>query len=100
MRIADTEREFLRIALARGREVAALRPDEAVDVMLEFYRSVRSPEVEPQQGDALLYQWGVFDWGKGRVGRGLAKGTGAGTGTGTGKRRACRTCEACNQRNS
>jgi hypothetical protein len=65
MRIADTERQFLRIVRERGREVAALRPDEAVDVMLEFYRSVRSPEVEPQQGDALLYQWGIFDWGKG-----------------------------------
>jgi len=65
MRIADTEREFLRIVLARGREVAALRPNEAVDAMLEFYRSVRSPEVEAQQGDALLYQWGIFDWGKG-----------------------------------
>jgi len=65
MRIVDTEREFSRFVGEHGHEVASLRPNEAVDVMLDFYRSVRSPEVEPERGDALLYQWGAFDWGKG-----------------------------------
>lgn len=66
MRIADTEREFKRLVRERGYDLTTLGPAEAVAVVLDFYRSVHCSEVEPHDGDALLYQWGVFDWGAGK----------------------------------
>ncbi len=33
--------------------------------MVEFYRTVRCLDVASERGDALLYQWGIYNWGKG-----------------------------------
>ncbi len=54
----------LRDALGRieGKPVHAL-----VDAMLDFYETTRF-DIGPMNddNDGLLYQWGTFDWGKGR----------------------------------
>ncbi|MRV71053.1 hypothetical protein GJ700_04885 [Duganella sp. FT92W] len=50
----------------RGLRMPRITPRQMMDAVLEFYRTV--PTVGLDQGpqaDMLLYQWGVFNWGKG-----------------------------------
>lgn len=44
-----------------------LNADQAVTVMLDFYRDQRAEDCDLEaDGDMLLYQWGTYDWGSGR----------------------------------
>ncbi len=66
MKSKHAKREFERHLASRGLEVSKLTPDQGVDAMLSFYRDVRAGDCNvAEQGDMLLYQWGVYDWGKG-----------------------------------
>lgn len=50
----------------RNLHTAALRPYELVQAALDFFVSARASGLDAEPGsDMLLYQWGVFDFGKG-----------------------------------
>jgi hypothetical protein len=48
--------------------IAALTPMQSVRLMLDFYKEVRADGCElDEDGDMLLFQWGTYDWGQGRI---------------------------------
>ena len=52
---------------ARGLSVATLSVPDGFDAMLAFYREVRAEGYDlARDGDMLLYQWGTYDWGRGK----------------------------------
>lgn len=65
MRINDTKSTFERFLRGRNVSLDGLLPADAVDAMMEFYRLHRSTETVGGDGDALLFQWGTYDWGEG-----------------------------------
>ena len=51
---------------SRGLSVANLSAPQLIENTLAFYRSVRASGLaNSPDADMLLFQWGVFDWGKG-----------------------------------
>lgn len=51
---------------SRGLSVANLSVPQLIENALAFYRGVRtSGLVNSPDSDMLLFQWGIFDWGKG-----------------------------------
>lgn len=66
MNVDDAKNEFLkRIELSVG-DLSALTPATGSDLMLAFYQEVRADGCSLEEdGDMLLYQWGVHDWGRG-----------------------------------
>jgi uncharacterized protein (DUF2237 family) len=66
MRAKKARREFERYLSRRGGDVGALNPWAGVDAMLGFYRDVRARDCDiAQDGDMLLFQWGICDWAHG-----------------------------------
>ena len=66
MRIADARARLLALMAERGSEPTSIRPAEAVQLMLDWYRTERCEDAEDEdRGDMLLFQWGTFDWGAG-----------------------------------
>jgi len=50
----------------RGLNRANLVPKQGVPAMLEFYKNERADGCRfEKDGDMLLFQWGVHNWGKG-----------------------------------
>ena len=49
----------------RGLRTETLRPYELVQASIDFFTSTTAHGLSPDAGDMLLYQWGVFDFGKG-----------------------------------
>ncbi len=61
--VLDSLREF---AARRGVAIEQLSAAEAIDLMASFYREVRADDCDlDADGDMLLFQWGLYDWGKG-----------------------------------
>ena len=51
---------------SRGLSASRLTVPQLVESALEFYRSVRASGLEKTpQSDMLLFQWGIYNWGKG-----------------------------------
>jgi hypothetical protein len=51
---------------SRGLSASRLTVPQLIESSLEFYRSVRATDLAKGPGsDMLLFQWGIFDWGKG-----------------------------------
>ncbi len=69
MRIADSERELKRRIRDSGRTVEGLGAVDAVSLMTSFYRQVRAVDAAANEvdGDGLLHQWGIYDWGSGET---------------------------------
>ncbi len=44
----------------------SMTPRQGVEAMLEFFQAERAEGCEAEHHDMLLYQWGTYDWGKGR----------------------------------
>jgi hypothetical protein len=65
VRIRDAKANFKRFIEQRGLALSSMAAPDAVLSMVEFYRTVRCTDVAPERGDALLYQWGLYNWGKG-----------------------------------
>ncbi|HJY75663.1 MAG TPA: hypothetical protein VKE95_03480 [Burkholderiales bacterium] len=69
MRIANSAREFERQITGAGKKVHSLNARDAASLALSFFRDTRAEDAQPcserDQGDGLLYQWGVYDWGRG-----------------------------------
>ena len=50
----------------RGLSASRVTVPQLIENALEFYRSVRASGLaKGPESDMLLFQWGVFDWGKG-----------------------------------
>lgn len=63
---ATAEAALVEAVSATGKSDDALSASDAVQLMVDFYRSTPSdPTVYEEDGDMLLYQWGVYDWGTG-----------------------------------
>ncbi len=59
--------EFARFLAARRHRITELALPAAIDAMLAFYAEVRMEGCDmAHDGDMLLYQWGTYDWGRGR----------------------------------
>lgn len=46
--------------------VKSMTPRQGVAAMLEFFQAERAEGCEAERHDMLLYQWGTYDWSKGR----------------------------------
>jgi len=65
-RVDDTPATFEQRLDSSGLVVANLSVRDAVAQMLSFYRDVRVADCPlDADGDMLLFQWGVYDWGVG-----------------------------------
>jgi hypothetical protein len=66
MKAKRAKQEFERLIQRSGERVGSLSPARGLEMMLAFYGSVRFDDVDlAVDGDMLLYQWGVYDWGEG-----------------------------------
>jgi hypothetical protein len=67
MRSQRALQEFHRFLARRKLRAESLSVADGFEAMLAFFREVRATDVDlDRQGDMLLYQWGTYDWGKGR----------------------------------
>jgi hypothetical protein len=65
-RPADSEKDFIRLLSRKRLNLTSLTLPDAVDAMIAFYRTVCYPMCwRLLEGDMLLCQWGIYDWGKG-----------------------------------
>jgi hypothetical protein len=63
---AEAEHAFSKFLTARNQRVADLSVRDGIDAMLAFYEQVRADGCDLEaDGDMLLYQWGIFDFGNG-----------------------------------
>lgn len=59
---------FLDFVQSAGYDISELSTSQAVDLMLGFYKEVPAANCSVEnQGDMLLFQWGTYDWGKGKT---------------------------------
>jgi hypothetical protein len=66
MKPRSAKKAFLARLQEAGRALASLRPGEGVEAMLAFYTAERADGCDIEEdGDMLLIQWGVHDWGDG-----------------------------------
>jgi len=67
MKAAHALTEFKHFLRQKGKIVAQLTPYEAVDIMIAHYTEIRADDCSLEEdGDTLLFQWGIYDWGQGR----------------------------------
>ena len=68
MKPSRSAKEFKKFAESSGKRISEVSASDAVELMLEFYRKIRATNCPiDDNGDMLLYQWGVYDWGKGET---------------------------------
>jgi hypothetical protein len=67
MQPENTATEFVKFMLQCGLDRASLNVERGVQAMLVFYRDQRVDGCRLESdADMLLYQWGVYDWGRGQ----------------------------------
>jgi hypothetical protein len=60
--------EFDEYVAAAGLSLDGMMPVEATEIMQAFYAEVRADDCDMDaDGDMLLFQWGVYDWGEGEL---------------------------------
>ena len=66
MEAAQAKDHFERFLSIRGLTIADLGAEQATDTMVAFYveRPVSGVNLD-EDGDMLLFQWGIYDWGQG-----------------------------------
>lgn len=65
MNMQDVTVHFRDFAACRGVVIDQLSALESIDLMAAFYREVRADDCDLDvDGDMLLFQWGVYDWGE------------------------------------
>ena len=68
MKASEALSHFQNFVRRRGATIDNLGHDEAVQLMLDFYREVRADDCDLDAGgDMLLFQWGTYDWGSGEA---------------------------------
>ena len=63
MKPADSPKAFQEFAASKGIDLNSSTPREGIEAMLEFRAQVACAVCSD---DMLLYQWGTYDWGKGK----------------------------------
>jgi hypothetical protein len=59
--------EFRRLLTTRRVDLSGVSPRQAVEAMLAFFREAEASDCDTDaDGDMLLFQWGTYDWGRGR----------------------------------
>lgn len=66
MKSAKAEKEFRKFVENHGLAIERLTPYLALDAMFAFYREIPASDCLECEQDMLLFQWGTYDWGKGR----------------------------------
>lgn len=67
MNAKDALTEFNAFIETKGESIGQLSPSEATKLMIDFYSTVRADNCEIEaDGDMLLFQWGIYDWGSGK----------------------------------
>jgi len=62
----DSAAEFADFATRRGFALETATPAQGFDAMIAFFQEVGpASQIVEGEGDMLLYQWGVHDWGEG-----------------------------------
>ncbi len=65
MKTKEAKEEFERFVDEAGAVVSEFKPIDAVRLMLDFYQQERAEGCDLQaDGDMLLFQWGVHEWGQ------------------------------------
>ena len=60
-------KEFQKYLVQMGDASVPGTPRAGVQRMCSYYRDLRSDDVDLEhQGDMLLFQWGTYDWGRGK----------------------------------
>jgi hypothetical protein len=59
-------KRFLKERDPQFANIANIGVREGVEAILAFYASERAAGTIANDGDMLLYQWGTYDWGRGR----------------------------------
>ena len=58
--------EFEKFISQSGAKIATLTPAVGIYLMFEFYKQIRADNCPvDEDGDMLLYEWGIYDWGEG-----------------------------------
>lgn len=65
MRPTESVNEFEVFAEGRGVDFVGLSVRTGIEQMIGFFEEVKPSGCARSRGDALLYQWGTYDWGKG-----------------------------------
>lgn len=64
----DLDTEFLAFAEAAGVDLQNAAVQTGLECMLRFYAQLRADGCRlDEDGDMLLFQWGVYDWGAGAM---------------------------------
>jgi hypothetical protein len=62
MKPKDAKKQLAARVKDAGLKLAKLTPAEGIPLMLEFYKDLRADDCElDNDGDMLLYQWGVYE---------------------------------------
>lgn len=67
MQASEAKQTFLSMVADRKLALGEVTASTAMDLMLRFYAERRATDVVglDEDGDMVLYEWGVFDWGDG-----------------------------------
>ena len=66
MKAHDALAYFQTFLSENGAALEVLLPQTAVELMVRFYAQVRADDCAfDEDGDMLLFQWGVYNWGNG-----------------------------------
>jgi hypothetical protein len=66
MRPGESAETFRNFAAANGVDLSHCTPRQGVEQMLAFFRDIKPVGCEEEDGDMLLFQYGTYDWGRGR----------------------------------
>lgn len=66
MRPGESVETFKKFAAANGVDLSNCTPRQGVGQMLAFFRDIKPVGCEEADGDMLLFQYGTYDWGRGR----------------------------------
>jgi len=62
MKPESAKKEFEKFISSAGNVVKSLTPEQAVNLVSEFYERFRADDCPlDEDGDMLLYQWGIYD---------------------------------------
>ncbi len=65
MEMVHAKQAFIDLVEGDGLSIDKLRPEQGINLMLQFYEQQRAEKCPFDiDGDMLLYQWGIYDWGK------------------------------------
>lgn len=65
MKPDSAKKRFLDYVEQSGVKLSSLSPTQGINLMLDFYSDERAEGCQIEEdGDMLLFQWGVYDWGE------------------------------------